>query len=192
MSVARVYAKALFEAAKEAGESGEGLVKIENELASMSAAVESSNDAMRFLYGPIGTAKEKQTVLEAVAKKLSTSRLTLEFLNLLATKGRLGILSDVRGEFAQVRLRAEGGVPGVVVSAEPLNPADVESLASAFTKKLGKKVSFSVSTDPNLLAGMKVTVNGVTYDGSLRSQLQQLRDRVLSAHAASTEQKTNH
>ena len=60
---------------------------------------------------------------------------------------------------------------------------DVEALAKAFGKKLNKRVAFHVSTDPSLLAGMKVTVNGVTYDGTLRSQLQKLRDQIKVAEA---------
>jgi F0F1-type ATP synthase delta subunit len=57
-----------------------------------------------------------------------------------------------------------------------MNEADVKNLAKAFSEKLGKRVAFQSSTEPALLAGLKVTVNGVTYDGTLRSQIQKLRD----------------
>ncbi len=192
MSVAKAYAKALYEAARDMGANSESLAKTEQELDIIHGAISSSRDVEVVLCGPMTTAKEKLGVLEALAQRAGASKLTSEFLVLLVNKGRLSLLGEIRKAYSHVRLIAEGGVPGAVVSAEPLNPADVESLATAFTKKLGKKVSFSVSTDANLLAGMKVTVNGVTYDGSLRSQLQQLRDRVLSNYADRTELKTNH
>jgi F-type H+-transporting ATPase subunit delta len=77
-----------------------------------------------------------------------------------------------------VRLASEGGILGQVISAEPMDQKDVESLAQSFSKKLGKRVTFKVSVDAALLAGMKVIVSGVTYDGTLQSQLQKLRDQV--------------
>jgi F-type H+-transporting ATPase subunit delta len=89
-------------------------------------------------------------------------------------------LPAILESYNSVRLLAEGGVPGRLVAAEPVSDQDVQGLAQAFSKKLGKKVAFQVSTDPSLLAGMKVTVNGVTYDGTLRSQLQRLRDRLVA------------
>jgi F-type H+-transporting ATPase subunit delta len=192
MSVARAYAKALFEAAKEAGASAAVLSQTEQELSTIFDAVESSKELRGVLFAPITTAKEKLAVLDALVQKSGASKLTSEFMRLLANKGRLSLIGEIRNAYSTVRLHSEGGVAGNVVSAEPLNPEDVDSLASAFSKKLGKKVSFTVSTDADLLAGMKVTVSGVTYDGSLRSQLQQLRDRVLSSHADRTELKTNH
>lgn len=88
----------------------------------------------------------------------------------------MGLLARVRDELATTRLAAQGGIRGSLVAAEAMNPEDIQSLAKAFGKKLGKAVAFQVSTDPALLAGVKVTVNGVTYDGTLRVQLQRLRD----------------
>ena len=64
---------------------------------------------------------------------------------------------------------------------DPLKDSDVQGLAQAYEKKLGKRVEFQVSVDPGLLAGLKVTVNGVTYDGTLRSQLDRLKEN-LSSH----------
>jgi F0F1-type ATP synthase delta subunit len=46
---------------------------------------------------------------------------------------------------------------------------------------LGRKVAFRVSTDPSLLAGVRVTVSGVTYDGTLKAQLEQLKDKISMA-----------
>ena len=117
-------------------------------------------------------------VVEKLAQAMSLSGALPSFLQLLARKNRLVILGQVRDALHRVRLDAEGGVAGQVVSAEPMDQKDIDSLAQAFSKKLGKRVAFKVSTDPSLLAGMKVTVNGVTYDGTLRSQLQKLRDQV--------------
>jgi F0F1-type ATP synthase delta subunit len=52
----------------------------------------------------------------------------------------------------------------------------IKEITQAFTQKLKRKVDFKVTTQPSLLAGLKVTVNGVTYDGSLLAQLERLKE----------------
>jgi F-type H+-transporting ATPase subunit delta len=179
MSLATSYAKALYQAAKEIGTS-DSLDQLENQMDAFAQALQDKGirDA---ILGPVISSKEKIALIEHVAQKASFSKILTHFLILLTNKGRLAVFLPVRDAFSAVRLEAEGGVAGRVVSAEPMSDADVQGLAQAFGRKLGKKVAFRVSTDPSLLAGMKVTVNGTTYDGTLRSQLVQLRDRLVAA-----------
>jgi F-type H+-transporting ATPase subunit delta len=178
MSVAKAYARALFETATGAKSSSQEIQGLEDELGSLLTAIESSKEARIALFAPLVSAKEKGALVENISKKAKVSPLMARFLALLAKKGRLSLLSEIHKAFALVRVESEGGIIGTVVAADPVGTGDVESLAKAFGKKLNKRVSFQVSTDPSLLAGMKVTVNGVTYDGTLRSQLQKLRDQI--------------
>jgi F-type H+-transporting ATPase subunit delta len=123
--------------------------------------------------------KEKAAIIQAVAAKISASELMVRFLTLLARKARFSRLAEIREAFSTAKLAAKGSVAGKLVAADQMKQEDVAGLAAAFSKKLGKNVEFRVSTDPSLLAGMKVTVSGVTYDGTLRSQLQRLRDKLV-------------
>jgi F-type H+-transporting ATPase subunit delta len=182
-AVGNSYAKALYEAARDVDRSPDALNKVEKDLERMVFAVDSSREAKAAFLGPIATKKEKEALIREISKALGFSKITEQFMLLLASRGRLPLIREIRDAFASVRLVSEGGLLGKLVSAEEIGQADVESLSQAFAKKLGKRVAFRVSTDPSLLAGMKVTVNGVTYDGTLRSQLQQLRDQVLQGLA---------
>lgn len=183
MSVATSYARALYETASDRHVTPEGLKEIEGQLEKVVSLVESEKDIRVVLCGPITTAKEKVAVVEALGKTYKLEENLVRFLSLLAKKGRIKLLGSIRDAFNTVRLTAEGGVSGKLVSAEPMSDADVASLAKAFSQKLGKHVAFRVSVDPSLLAGMRVTVNGVTYDGTLRSQLFQLRDCFMAGQA---------
>jgi F-type H+-transporting ATPase subunit delta len=127
---------------------------------------------------------QKIAIVQKLGQAMSISGVLPNFLELLAKKDRLAILPEVRDAFHTVRLASEGGIQGEVISAEPMDQKDVESLAQSFSKKLGKRVAFKVSVDAALLAGMKVVVNGVTYDGTLQSQLQKLRDQVAAGATA--------
>ncbi|HLE00114.1 MAG TPA: ATP synthase F1 subunit delta [Bdellovibrionota bacterium] len=175
MSIARAYANALFQATKSMAAE---LDETEKELQEFVAAVELRKEAKIALYGPLVPAKEKVELVSAIVKKAECSKLTADFLMLLARKNRLGVLNRIREEFSSIRIEAQGGVSGRLVSAEALDPAELETLVKAFSRKLGKPITFRTFVDPALVAGVKVTVNGVTYDGTLRAQLERLRDEV--------------
>jgi F-type H+-transporting ATPase subunit delta len=181
MSVAKTYAQALYEAAKESNKGDfAGLCdELETQMAQILKAVESSKELGILLFSPIVSGKERGTLIQELVKKASLNPTLGQFFSLLSRKGRMSLLPEIKEAFTAVRLNAEGGLYGRVVSAEAMSDEDVKGLAAAFGKKFGKKIAFRVSTDPSLLAGVKVTVNGVTYDGTLRSHLQRLRDGLL-------------
>ena len=182
MSLATSYAKALYQAAREVSPSTEAMDALENQMDALAQALQ--DRALRnAVLGPVVSVNDKHTVINAISQKVGFAKIFTNFLLMLANKGRLPIYFAICEAFNSVRLEAEGGVAGRLVSAEPLNGSDVQGLAQAFGRKLGKKVAFRVSTDPSLLAGMKVTVSGVTYDGTLKSQLLQLREEILAGIA---------
>lgn len=179
MSVAKSYARALLEAAVAQKASSADLDRIEGQLNEFSQMLRTSKEARVALAGPATSARDKVGLVKEFAKRGGYTLLVGNFLQLMARKERLGIFSAVADAFGAVRLESEGGLQGTLVSADPVSAADVAGLAQSFSQKLGKRVAFKTATDPNLLAGIKVTVNGVTYDGTLRSQLQRLRERLV-------------
>jgi F-type H+-transporting ATPase subunit delta len=179
MSVANSYANAFYEALCDSQQKDQAS-KAESKLAQLASVLKSSAEARVALISPLTTLKEKIAFLDEFAKKYNFSELETRFISLLAKKGRLDILEEIVEAFHTLRLVRDGGVPGLVTAAEPMSDSDIDTLSKVLGKKLGKKVTFRVSTDPSLLAGMKVTVNGVTYDGTLRSQLLKLRDRFVT------------
>ncbi len=181
MSVAKSYARALFEAASESANPD----LIETQLSQFASVLESFREVQVALTTPATSSKEKMAVARELAQRFGFAQLMTNFLVLLARKERVAIISEIRDAYAAVRLEAQGGMLGTVVSADPLEASELESLSKAFTNKFKKRVEFRMTTDPSLLAGMKVTVNGVTYDGSLRSQLQRLRDQLVYGSSAS-------
>ena len=179
MSLAKSYARALFEAAQDARLPASDMDLIESQLGQVVELMDTSKELRTALVSPALPAKQKAEVVEAVAKKGAFHPLVASFLGLIARKERFAELEAMVDSLTGVRLASEGGVLGHVVSADPMEAADLSALAASFTKKLGRRVAFRASTDPDLLAGLKVTVNGVTYDGTLRSQLHRLRDQLV-------------
>lgn len=183
MSVAKAYAKALYETASEKKAQAEAKAtcdQVEQQLDQFVGLLKQSKELNIALIGPVTTTKEKANLVRALCEKTGTQGLTAQFLELLASKGRMGHLSEVLAGFVAARLQAEGGIQGSLTSAEEISSADVDQLAQSFSRKLGKKVAFQVTVDPSLLAGVRVTIGGTTYDGSLKSQLDALRGRFVT------------
>ncbi len=179
MSLAKSYARALYEAAVETKVDISGLDRLGAGLLVFALTIDSHKEARVALCGPATSSREKMSIVEELCRKFGFPDLLSRFLSLMARKGRVDQVSEVAGAFQVVRLLADGGVLGSLVSADRLEPSDSDSLAQAFSRKLGKKVSFKTSVDSSLLAGVKVTVGGVTYDGTLRAQIHRLRDRLV-------------
>lgn len=179
MSVSRSYAKALLEGAIEGKVSVSEIDQFENQLGFFVDLLSNSKELRVALWGPTTSSKEKVAVVKEFLKTARFPKILENFIQLLARKGRLSLLSEIRDAFGAVRLESEGGISGTLISADPIEEGDQKNLALAFSQKLGKKVVFRAHLDPTLLAGVKVTVSGVTYDGTLRAQLQQLRDRLV-------------
>ncbi len=145
MSVAKSYAKALYEAVylKEDGSHSDSL---EQELTTFLDLLNSSKELQVSLMSPLTSLQEKILILEEFSRKLNLSGGFSRFLILLVRKGRLNILKAIQENFKSVRLSSEGGVSGDLVSAEPIGESDLSTLVKAFSQKLGKKVAFQVST----------------------------------------------
>ncbi len=183
MSVANSYARALYEAAKEAQVSRATIELLEQQLDQLIAIFDASKEAEVVLLGPLTTFSEKKAFLDELAGKLGSNPLLVQFIVLLLKKGRLQLLREIRDAFHVVWLASEGGLAGTVMAAEPIGDSDLNVLTRTFSEKLGKKVSFKVAVDPTLMAGLKVTISGVSYDGTLRSQLDKLRDQIATGIA---------
>ena len=183
MSIAKKYAKVLFDELKSGAKTTD-TAPVKAALQSFWAVIESSKELQVALIAPIVSAKEKTAIIADLTKKLETPKLCVRFLNLLAENSRIGIIPEIISAFDQVRLESEGGVMGEIISADALDASAVKEITEAFTHKLKKKVEFKVSTDSSLLAGIKVTLNGVTYDGTLKVQLERLRESFASAGSA--------
>lgn len=180
MSVTNSYGKALFQAVSETPEGKESLSQIESQLDSFISLMKSSKEIRVALEGPLTSSQEKIALVGGISKKLNFSPILTEFVVLLAKNARFRYLQEIRDAFSQIRLTAEGALAGRVITAEGMSREEQLQLENLFSQKLGKRVVLQASTDPSLLAGLKVVVNGVTYDGSLRSQIQKLRDQFLA------------
>lgn len=171
-SVAGRYASALFELANEQRQ----LREIEQDLISMQAMLDGSEDLRRLVRSPVFSAEEQSKAIGAVAAKAALGPMTVNFLTLLARNRRLFALSDVIKIFRALAARLRGEVTAEVTSAHPLNEAQLQALKDALrASAAGKEIQINTRVDGNLLGGLIVKIGSRMIDSSLRTRLNNLK-----------------
>jgi len=176
VSIARRYARALLEVAVES----KNLEKTTEQLTSFAQVLQKNQDLADILLNPAFTRPQRSAVVEALFK--AAGGLTPEVANLmrlLVDRGRLGYLPDIARVFLDMADQRVGVIRGKITSAVALPQESVQNLQQALEKLTQRKVNLATTVDPKVLGGVSAQVGSVVYDGTLRSQLDELK-RTLS------------
>lgn len=130
--------------------------------------------------------QQKLKVLDGIAAKLGMSRTVRNFLAVVTHHERLNELKDILAGFASLVDEESKVAEAEIVSANPLDESSRRLLEEQIAKLTGgSKVRARYSEDASLLGGAVVRVGSTVYDGSVKAQLEQLKQRLVSAAAAS-------
>ncbi len=171
-SLSRRYARALL----EIGVDTKKYEAIGREVRALADAFGVSAELSEALSNPAFPRADRQKVLEAIFPRLGTSQVVKNFTLLLLDRDRIRILPDIARELDALIDAKAGRVSATVVSATKLTPMQLASLKKALEKLSGKTVEMQKSEDPELLGGVVAKVGDIVYDGSLRTQLEQIRE----------------
>ncbi len=173
-SAALRYAKALFGIAQETG----AVETIRAELDRLLAAIASVPTLEDVLVLPMYPAAERRAALKQLAAPLGISPLLTNFLSFLIDQRRTRDLAAIHEDYVRLAEEAAGRVRGEVVSATPLDAAQLERIRGALARRLGRELDLAIRVDPALLGGLVARVGDLVFDGSLRTQLAQLRTQL--------------
>lgn len=170
-SAARRYAKALFSLAREDSR----IAEVRQETERLGRLIAESAELRAVLLQPLHPVAERRAVLGAVAERLGASPLLKHFLSFLVDQRRLVDWDAIEAEYGRLADAAAGLTKARVTSATPLSDAQRARLQRALQLKTGGRVELEVEIDPALVGGAIAQVGDLVYDGSLRTQLRQLR-----------------
>ncbi len=170
-SVARRYARALFGLARDDG----AVEPIRGELEQLAGLFAQSPELHDSLFRPLHPVEQRRGVLEGVCRQLGASDTLRHFAAFLVDQRRLIDFDAIRDEYGRLADDAAGRTQAHVVSATPLSDAQRERLTRALRARTGREVELEVTLDPSLIGGAIASVGTLVIDGSLKTQLQQLR-----------------
>lgn len=172
VSVARRYARALIDVATEAN----GLDRIGEQLGRLAQLIQKNPELADMLANPAYTRAQRRAVMDQVmAASQINDPAVVNLVHLLNDRDRTPSLPDIERIYRTMADLRAGRVRGSVTSAVPL-PADaLRKLEGALKTITQQNVTLESKVDPSLLGGVTAKVGSVVYDGSLRSQLEEMR-----------------
>jgi F-type H+-transporting ATPase subunit delta len=154
--------------------------QVKSELAAFASMVRESPDLNAFLSNPSIGRAAKHSAIEQLVVRMGASRTLRNYLFVIVDQRRAGLLVEIEQAFSRLLDSRRGITQAAVTSATELNEKERAELAAALTKLTGEKVQAQYTTDAALIAGAVVRIGSTIYDGSVRSQLERMRARMIS------------
>lgn len=169
ITLARPYAKAVFDLAKKKGD----FERWSQVLNVLTIIVTDPRVAARLKDYTINPKQFSDFVISVGKKDLSPEGEHL--VALLANRRRLSLLPIIYEQYEKLREAAENTVVADCITVEPLSKEEQEKLRLSLSQKLGKNIELDCKQDPNLIGGFIIRAGDLLLDGSLRGQLMQLK-----------------
>lgn len=173
--IAEVYARALFEVAKE----HDILDEIHDDLGAFATALEENRELAVFFFSPYFSSEEKKDGLKRAVT--GADPIFMNFLEALLERHRMPVIFRMRTRFEQLWDEEKKLLPVEITSSVQLDKEIVQSIGERIGEQTGQKVELSSKVDPEILGGLVVRVGNFVLDASIRNRLNQLRKQVARA-----------
>ena len=167
-SIARPYARAIFELARQEG----GYSNWNEQLALMAAVMR--NETVRVLLdNPRMTRSDAGAMVVRVCGE-DIDQQAINLINVLAENDRLAQLPMIEALYNRFRAEAEGTVEAEVVSSAPLTDEQTAAVTNALKQRLGRDVKLNCSVNEDLVGGAIIRAGDLVINGSAVERLRQL------------------
>src|SRR3954468_6833772 len=173
--IARVYAEALFEVAREKGK----LDAIRDQLGQFVDVLAGDRDLQIFFFSPYFSSEEKREGLERAVWGAEPE--LINFLELLIDKHRMPVIFRLRAKFDELWAEENRLLEVRLTSAVELDPQIVERVGAEIERQTGHKIDLESTVDEGILGGLVLRVGNMVLDASLRNKLEKLRKEVAQA-----------
>jgi len=172
--IGRRYAKALILLGKEQG----NWEAIGNDLQAFVSVFEGDDLLRRVLCDPVHHRKKQSAILREILKRLGTDTVCSHFLLLLVEKERIRYLPAIFKIYRQLEDNLAGRLRARVVTARKLGDDQVAAIKKSLEGRFHKSILLEESEDPEILGGIVCKVDGMVFDGSVRTQLEILKENI--------------
>lgn len=150
------------------------------DLCSIAGLLTESSDLKRVWENPAIPADQKRRVLDAIAKRDEISKQARNLIAVLIDHRRVHLLEAVIVQLEKELDARLGFAEAKITSARELGDREKREFEAQVEKLTGKKVRAHYSQDASLLGGALVRVGSTLYDGSVRGQLERMKEAITS------------
>ncbi len=154
--------------------------RVREQLQSILDTMNASLDLRRVWENPAVPAEQKEKLLDAICAKLAVDTIVRNFIAVLIRHQRIIMLGAIVAQFESELNTRLGIAEAEVTSARQLGPDERQALESQIARITGKQVRAKYSTNEALLGGAVVRVGSTVYDGSVRGQIEKLKEVLVS------------
>ena len=172
--VVRRYAITLLEAAEETG----AIELVQRDVEQLVGVVSQSQELAEFLVNPLVGPQVQANALQQIFSG-KVEELTLNFLRLMATRGRAAITGTALESFLELVAERKGVVSAEVRAAVELSPEQRQRLQERLEQYTGKTVRLEARVDASVRGGVVARVGDTVFDGSVNTHLERLRQRLV-------------
>jgi F-type H+-transporting ATPase subunit delta len=173
--IAQVYARALFEVAREQGK----LDVVREQLGQFAGALDDNRDLAVFFFSPYFSTEEKKDGLHRAVEGADPA--IVNFLETLLERHRMPVIFRIRDAYERLWDAENRLLPVEVTSAVDLDEATVKSIGERIGEQTGQRVELTSKVDPSILGGIVLRVGNSILDASIKHRLDQLRKSVAQA-----------
>jgi F-type H+-transporting ATPase subunit delta len=153
----------------------------QQQLNDFSETLAGSRELREVLMNPSIANEQKLKVLDAISGRIGMFPQVRNFLAVIMNHQRLAELDEILTEYHAVADDQTGLMEAEITSARPLNDQDRAELEAQVAKLAGGRIRTTYSQDATLLGGAVVCIGSTVYDGSIRGQLQQMKQKLVNA-----------
>jgi F-type H+-transporting ATPase subunit delta len=176
-SVANTYARAFADVVLGAHLDAERSIA---ELRAIASLLDGSSDLRRVWENPAVPAEQKRRLLDVIAERDGISKQVRNLVAVLIDHRRIHFLEPIIAQLEKELDARLGFAEADITSARPLGDAEKREFEVQVGKLAGKKVRARYGQDASLLGGAVVRVGSTIYDGSVKGQLERLREALSS------------
>lgn len=175
LSSAKRYAKTIFELGQEKGM----LERFSKDFSALKQTIESVHEFIPFLANPTYDFSQRVGLFLEVAKKIDLSDIIINLVKLLMEGNKVKLLPYICNFFQDLMDFYAGKVRGTLKTAIELSSDELNAIALAVENALKKKVELKVEVDKDVIGGLMLKVGDVVYDGTVKKQLEILKDNLI-------------
>lgn len=174
-TVARRYATALADVVANSDETN----SVRNELKIWESTISANGDLQTAFSNPSISQANKEKVLENLIEKTQPTKTTANFLRVLLRNTRLTEIGEINQKFSSILEERSGTISAQITSARPLSENEKAEMQSNLSKLTGKNVSLTFNADETLIGGVVTRIGSTVYDGSVKTQLEELKQQMI-------------
>ncbi|MBI5643034.1 MAG: ATP synthase F1 subunit delta [Deltaproteobacteria bacterium] len=174
-SAARRFAKALVEIAREE----KALDNYGKELRTTLALFKGNPNLYKVLLNPMHKIEERAALITGIAESLKLSPFVARFLNILVVTRNIKLLELIAESYSRFEDDISGRLRANVEAPNDLEPALLEDIKKKIGSAAGKEVIISFRNNPALIGGLVIRIDNTILDGSLKTQLELMKEKIL-------------